>query len=54
MMRNGISRQVRFQKLYEIARYQLEILNKQDFLKSIKKTSPDIYLEDGSQNQLPE
>lgn len=54
MMRNGVSRQVRFQKLYEIARYQLEILNKQDFLKSIKKTSPDIYLEDGSQNQLPE
>lgn len=54
MMRNGVSRQVRFQKLYAIARYQLEILNKQDFLKSIKKTSPDIYLEDGSQNQLPE
>lgn len=54
MMRNEISRQVRFQKLYEIARYQLEILNKQDFLKSIKKTSQDIYLEDGSQNQLPE
>lgn len=54
MMRNGIARQVRFQKLYEIAKYQLEILNKQDFLKSIKKTSPDIYLEDGSQNQLPE
>lgn len=54
MMRNGFSRQVRFQKLYEIASYQLEILNKQDFLRSIKKTSPDIYLEDGSQNQLTE
>jgi hypothetical protein len=54
MMRNGIARNIRFQKLYEIARYQLEILNKQDFLKSIKKSSPDIYLEDGSQNQLPE
>lgn len=54
MMRNGIARNNRFQKLYEIARYQLEILNKQDFLKSIKKSSPDIYLEDGSQNQLPE
>lgn len=54
MMRNGIARNIRFQKLYEIARYQLEILNKQDFLKSIKKSSPEIYLEDGSQNQLPE
>lgn len=54
MMRNGIARNIRFQKLYKIARYQLEILNKQDFLKSIKKTSTDIYLEDGSQNKLPE
>jgi hypothetical protein len=54
MMRNDIARNIRFQKLYEIARYQLEILNKQDFLKSIKKSSPEIYLEDGSQNQLPE
>ncbi len=52
MMRNGIARQDRFEKLYEIAKYQLEILNKQDFLKSIKKTSPDIYLDDGRQNDL--
>jgi hypothetical protein len=54
MMRNSISRQVRFQKLYEIARYQLEILNKQDFIKSIKKISPDIYLKDGAQNNETE
>ena len=38
MMRNGIARNIRFQKLYEISKYQLEILNKQDFLKSIKKS----------------
>lgn len=50
MMRNGLSRQVRFEKLYEIAKYQLELLNKQNFLKSIKKTSSDIYLGDGKQN----
>jgi hypothetical protein len=54
MMRNAVARNNRFQKLYEIARYQIEILNKQDFLKSIKKSTQDIYLEDGSQNQLPE
>ena len=54
MMRNGVVRNIRFQKLYEIARYQMEILNKQDFLKSIKKSTQDIYLADGSQNQLPE
>jgi hypothetical protein len=54
MMRNGIARNIRFQKLYEISKYQLEILNKQDFLKSIKKSSQDIYLEDDAQNQLPE
>lgn len=49
MMRSGMSRQARFEKLYEIANYQLEILNKQDFLKSIKKTSSDIYLDAGKQ-----
>jgi len=48
MIRVNISRKQRFIKLVEIAKYQLESLNKQDFLKSLKKSSNDIYLIDGS------
>ena len=44
MIREGIEKKERFEKLYKIARYQKEILDKQDFLKSLKKTSDDIYL----------
>ena len=54
MIRNSISRLERFQKLLEIARYQLEILNKQDLLKSLKKTKQDIYLEGGIQKSSSE
>ena len=46
MIREGIGKKERFEKLYKIARYQKEILDKQDFLKSLKKTSDDIYLTD--------
>lgn len=51
MIRNGLERKKRFEKLLEIATYQLEILNKQDFLKSIKKSADDIYLSDGLNNK---
>jgi hypothetical protein len=44
MIREGMSKKDRFSKLYKIAQYQKEILDKQDFLKSIKKTSDDVYL----------
>jgi len=44
MIREGFSKKERFEKLYKIVRYQKEILDKQDFLKSLKKTSDDIYL----------
>ena len=44
MIREGIGKKERFEKLYKIAQYQKEILDKQDFLKSLKKTSDDIYL----------
>ena len=51
MIREGISKQERFNKLYKIAQYQKEILDKQDFIKSIKKTSEDVFLdEDKSKN----
>lgn len=52
MIREGVDRKGRFKKLHKVAQYQKEILDKKDFLKSIKKTSDDVYLDDP--NQLPE
>ena len=43
MIRDGIDRKTRFKKLQQVSKRQLESLNEQDFLKSIKKTSPEIY-----------
>ncbi len=54
MIRDGVSKQERFNKLYKIAQYQKEILDKQDLLKSIKKTSNDVYLDSNNPNKLPE
>ena len=54
MIRDGISKEERFAKLYKIAQYQKEILDKQDFLKSVKKTSDDIYLDSTNSNVLSE
>lgn len=51
MIRDTISKEKRFKKLYQIAQYQKEILDKQDFLKSIKKMSDDVYL-DNNQNEV--
>jgi hypothetical protein len=54
MIREGIGKKERFEKLYKIAQYQKEILDKQDFLKSLKKTSDDIYLDSANSKELPE
>jgi len=50
----GLAKKERFKKLSNIARYQKEILDKQDFLKSLKKTSGDIYLDPTISKELPE
>lgn len=52
MIREGVGKKERFEKLYKIARYQKEILDKQDFLKSLKKTSDDIYLDSDKPSAL--
>ena len=52
MIREGMSKKDRFSKLYKIAQYQKEILDKQDFLKSIKKTSDDVYLDSNKPSEL--
>lgn len=54
MIREGEDKNERFKKLYKIAQYQKEILDKQDFLKSIKKTTDDVYLDKGKPNNLKE
>ncbi len=54
MIRDAISKEERFKKLYQMAQYQKEILDKQDFLKSIKKMSDDVYLDNNQKGELPE
>jgi hypothetical protein len=48
MIREKIERKERFEKLNKIAQYQTEILNKQNYLKSLRKTSEDIYIDSTS------
>ena len=43
MIREGLNREQRFSKIQEMAQYQIPILNKVDFMKSVKKTSPEVY-----------
>lgn len=52
-IREGINIKERFKKLCSIALYQKEILDKQDFLKSLKKSSDDIYLNTTTSKELP-
>lgn len=44
MMQDKLDKQARFIKLQEIAQRQLKALNERNFMKSLKKTSEDIYL----------
>ena len=45
MIREGIAKEQRFTKLHQVAQYQKEILDKNDFFKAIKKSSDDVYLD---------
>ena len=45
MMKSGIDKQKRFEKLKEIATYQLTILNEKDFMKALKKLNERIYVD---------
>lgn len=50
LIKQGIDKTKRFIKLREVAVYQLEILDKKDALKAMKKLAEDIYIE--QQNKL--
>lgn len=44
MIRDEIAKKDRFNKIQDMAQRQLESLNRQDFIKSLKKTSDDVYV----------
>lgn len=50
MIKNNIEKSDRFLKLQEIATYQLKILKKKNTLKSIKKLTDDIYINQRKNN----
>ena len=52
MIKSNIDKEIRFQKLKEIAKYQLTILNEKDFIKALKKLDNRAYLD--NENKLKE
>jgi hypothetical protein len=50
MINNSIEKTERFNKLKQITKYQLQILNEKDFMKALKKLSDDTYI--NKQKQL--
>ena len=51
MMKTDLSRQERFNELQKISKKQLEILNKKDFMGSLKYTKESVYLENDDKNE---
>ena len=51
MIRSGIDKQSRFEKLQTTAKHELELLNSKDVMKTLKKTSSDIYLVEPSKKK---
>ncbi len=45
LIKEKISKEIRFYKLKEIAKYQLSVLNDKDFMKALKKLNDSIYVE---------
>lgn len=51
MIKTGLNKTERFQKLLAIATYQLNILNQTDFIKALKKPNDEIYLKPGDKSK---
>lgn len=45
MIKEKIPKEKRFSKLKEVAKYQLNVLNNQNIIKSLKKVKEEIYLD---------
>jgi hypothetical protein len=54
LIKTGTTKQIRFKKLLEMAAYQLKILSRGDFMKTLKRTSEDIYLNPSGNDTLGE
>lgn len=53
LIRNGIEKEERFRQLREIAALQLKSLDQQqDFMKTLKKVSDDVYIKHSDKNKL--
>ena len=52
LIKEKISKNNRFYKLREIAKYQLSVLNDRDFVKSLKKLSDNFYIEHKINSEL--
>ncbi len=46
MIKSDLSKEIRFNKLLNMATYQLTILNEKDFMKALKKLSTATYIEE--------
>jgi len=44
MIKENVDKEIRFEKLKEISKYQLSVLDKKDFIKSLKKLDETVYL----------
>lgn len=49
MVKNKLSKKIRFQQLHEIAQYQKNILNSKDYMKAIKRANDTTYIEEQKQ-----
>jgi hypothetical protein len=45
MISNGIDKTIRYNRLKEISEYQLLVMNEKDFMKTLKKMSNAVYIE---------
>ena len=51
MIRENIGKNERFQKLKAVAKYQIEILNENNYLKTLKKKSEETYINEQKNNK---
>jgi len=51
MIRDGLEKEARFNKLKDMATRQLEALKNKDFMKSLKKTTESVYLNEPNQDK---
>ncbi len=51
MIRDGLDKKTRFEKLQQEAAYEMRVLSGKDFMKSIKRTSEDVYQIENKTNE---